>query len=209
VLYDVIGHTIFLEDGAETQNRIEYNLVVLTKQTFSMLIIDSTPASFWIKHPDNILVGNHAAGSEHYGFWYDPTTHPTGPSVDKNICPKNEKLGEFRNNTSHSNNKYGLRIHDSLLPRTYPCSAMSTDPNDEDNKHILAKFEDFLTYKNRRNGVIAERLGYVQFHNFKVADSAVGGMEVSLTENIDDGYAKIVGAMIVGRSENSEDWTDD
>ena len=31
VLYDIIGHAIFLEDGAETQNRIEYNLVVLTK----------------------------------------------------------------------------------------------------------------------------------------------------------------------------------
>jgi hypothetical protein len=112
---------------------IEYNLVILTKQTFSMLVIDSTPASFWIKHPNNILIGNRAAGSDHYGFWFDPTDHPTGPSVDKNICPKNAKLGVFRDNVSHSNNKYGLRIHDSLLPRTYPCSRMKMDPEDPSN----------------------------------------------------------------------------
>ena len=72
----------------------------------------------------------------------------------------------------------------------------------------MAKFENHLSYKNRRNGVIAERLGYVQFHNFKIADNAVGGMEVSLTENINEGYAKITGALIVGQSENSEKFSE-
>jgi hypothetical protein len=209
VIYDTLGHTIFLEDGGETQNVIEYNLIILTKQTFSLLVIDSTPASIWIRHPDNIIRGNHCAGSDHYGTWLDVITHPSGPSIDTNVCPRNSKLGVFEDNVTHSNARYGLRIHDGLLPRKYPCLEMPSDPFNDSNPHILAKFENHLSYKNRKNGSIAERLGYVQFLNFKVADNRVGGMEVSLTEDIDNGYAKISDALIVGRSANTEADLDD
>jgi hypothetical protein len=77
-----------------------------------------------------------------------------------------------------------------------------------DNPPIMAEFHNQLSYKNKRNGMIAERLGAVQFHNFKTADNILSGMEVSLTENIEDGYAKIVGGLVVGRSENTEDALD-
>lgn len=69
----------------------------------------------------------------------------------------------------------------------------------------MANYANHLSYKNRRNGVIAERLGYVQFTNTIVADNALAGLEVALTENIDNGYAKISGATIIARSPNSED----
>jgi hypothetical protein len=121
VIYDTLGHSIFLEDGGETQNVIEYNLIILTKQTFSLLVIDSTPASIWIRHPDNIIRGNHCAGSDHYGIWLDVITHPSGPSIDENICPRHAKLGIFEDNVTHSNVRYGLRIHDGHVPLTYPC----------------------------------------------------------------------------------------
>lgn len=82
---------------------------------------------------------------------------------------------------------------------------MSTDPLDSNNPHILANYANHLSYKNRKNGVIAERLGYVQFTNTIVADNAVAGLEVALTENIDDTYAKIYNATIIGRSNNAEE----
>jgi hypothetical protein len=71
VYYDTMGHTVFIEDAAETKNYIAYNLVVKVEPSHSLLNTDSTPACFWITHPDNIFVGNHAAGSARYGFWFD------------------------------------------------------------------------------------------------------------------------------------------
>lgn len=69
--WDVMGHTIFVEDAAETKNLIEYNVVAGTKPSFSLLNTDQTPGCFWITHPDNIFVGNRAAGSSNYGYWMD------------------------------------------------------------------------------------------------------------------------------------------
>ena len=66
-----MGHTVFIEDAAETKNYIAHNLVILTKASHSLLNTDSTPACFWITNPDNIFIGNHAAGSDRYGYWFD------------------------------------------------------------------------------------------------------------------------------------------
>lgn len=71
VAYDTMGHTIFVEDAAETHNLIERNLIVQTKRSWSLLNTDQTPSCFWITHPNNIFRDNHAAGSDRYGFWYD------------------------------------------------------------------------------------------------------------------------------------------
>ena len=48
VYYNTKGHTVFIEDGAETKNRIEYNLVIKTEPSFSLLNTDSTPACYWL-----------------------------------------------------------------------------------------------------------------------------------------------------------------
>ena len=71
VAYNTMGHTFFVEDAAETHNTLSYNLAMLTRRSMSLLNTDQSPASFWITHPNNILRGNHAAGSDRYGFWYD------------------------------------------------------------------------------------------------------------------------------------------
>ena len=110
VYYNVMGHTIFIEDAAETKNLIEYNVVAGTRQSFSLLNTDMTPSCFWISHPDNILVGNRAAGSTHYGFWLDYQGSATGPSFNPNIKPRQSKLGEFRNNVAHSISKFGINL---------------------------------------------------------------------------------------------------
>ena len=71
VYYNIMGHTVFVEDAIETNNVIQDNLVVYTRASHSLLNTDTTPASFWITHPDNIFIGNAAAGSERYGYWFD------------------------------------------------------------------------------------------------------------------------------------------
>jgi len=71
VAYEVKGHTIFIEDAIETNNYVKGNLIMKTKRSWSLLNTDQTPACFWITHPNNIFIDNHAAGSDRYGFWYD------------------------------------------------------------------------------------------------------------------------------------------
>ena len=210
VIYKAKGHTIFIEDAAETGNLIEYNLIVDTRRSWSILNTDQTPANIWITHPDNIIRNNHAAGSDRYSYWYDTQKTAIGPSFDVNICPENAKLGEFRDNVAHSNGRYGLRIFHNLIPRTYPCQPMVYDATDPDNPYpdnppIIARFENLVSWKNGRNGAIAERVGAVQFINFKTADNILAGMEYSLTEDIIDGYAKISGGLVIGRTSNTEE----
>ena len=71
VAYDTMGHAFFVEDAIETKNVLLNNLAIKTKPSFSLLNTDTTPASFWITNPDNIFIGNRAAGSHSYGFWFD------------------------------------------------------------------------------------------------------------------------------------------
>ena len=116
--YNCMGHTIFVEDAVETRNLIEYNVVAGTKPSFSLLNTDTTPGCFWITHPDNIFVGNRAAGSTAYGFWMDYQDTAINISFDPKIKPTKSKLGEFRNNIAHSVENYGLRIFHGHEPPT-------------------------------------------------------------------------------------------
>ena len=179
VIYNAMGHNIFLEDAIETKNVIKNNLVVRTKRSYSLLNTDQTPASFLITHPDNIFIGNHAAGSESYGYWFDTQENPINGSFTPTICPVNEKLGEFRDNETHSNGRYGLRIFQKLRPRTRGCDPWiydNSNPSAPDapfpnNPSISAKFYNLVSWKNLRAGAIAEEMGAVEWHNFKTADN--------------------------------------
>jgi len=184
----------------------------LTKKSWSLLNSDQTPASFWITHPDNIFRGNHAAGADNYGYWFDTKPNPTGPSFDPNICPENSPLGEFSNNVAHSNGRYGLRVFHKLIPRTFPCMPIIDDPSNLTDRYwknplIPAVFTNFTSFKNRRNGAIALDIGAVRFENFKVSDNLLAGIEVELTKNVADGNARVDGALVIGYSELAEELT--
>jgi len=200
VAYHTMGHTIFIEDAAETKNLIEDNLVMDVRRSWSLLNTDQTPACFWITNPDNIFRRNHAAGSDRYSYWFDTQATAIGPSFDPAICPENTKLGEFVDNHAHSNGRYGLRIFHNMIPRQFPCQPIDY----VSNPPIVAEFHNLVSWKNGRNGAIAERVGAVQFHNFKTADNVLAGIEFSLTEDIIDDYAKVVGGVIIGRTANSQ-----
>ncbi len=40
-----------------------------TMESNALLNTDTTPASFWITHPNNTYRHNRAAGSAAYGYW--------------------------------------------------------------------------------------------------------------------------------------------
>lgn len=71
VMHDIKGHAVYIEAGVEQKNLILDNLVVTVKQSFSLQNTDMEPAAFYVSHPNNVLVGNAAVGSEGHGFWYD------------------------------------------------------------------------------------------------------------------------------------------
>lgn len=209
VVYSAMGHNIFIEDAIETNNLIEDNLVANTLASHSLLNTDSTPASFWITHPDNIFRRNAAAGSARYGFWFDLQTTSIGPSFDPNVCPTKAKLGEFTDNVTHSNGRYGLRIFHGHSPRTRPCSGLSYNKEADilggedpyaSNPPILAEYKNFLGYKNNRNGVIGGNMGHVHFVNIKTADNKLAGIEIEKVVDVVDGYSKVDGALIIGAS---------
>ena len=203
--YWVMGHTIFIEDGIETHNLIEDNLVINTMASTALLNTDQTPASFWITNPNNIWRRNHAAGSDRYGFWFDLRAHPEGPSATDSICPTGERLGEFTDNQAHSSGRYGLRIFHELTPRTYPC--LPIQPY-EDNPPIPAEFTNFLGWKNMRNAIIGETLGAVSFKNIKAADNLRAGIEISDANASPYGTLFVEDAWIVGTTpDNGDDWT--
>lgn len=189
------GHTVFIEDGAETKNYIENNLVMMTKRSMSLLNTDQTPACFWITNPDNQFVNNRAAGSDRYGFWFDLQENPTGPSADPNYCPINDKLGEFRGNHAHSMGRYGLRIFHGQVPRKFPCRPITYDyenPDDpyHENPLVTANYVDFTGWKCNRNGAITGKVGDVRLINFKVADNLLAGIEFEQVDTqVKDGKA--------------------
>ena len=212
VVYGVKGHNIFIEDAAETKNIMSYNLIMKTMRSMSLLNTDATPGSFWITHPDNALIGNHAGGSDRYAYWYDLQDHAMGPSANINICSRNARVGEFRNNSAHSNGRYGLRIFHNMVPREFPCRPIVRDfTNETDpyhaNRPITANFNNFTAWKCGRNGAIAEKVGVVKFNNFKTADHILAGIEFEIAHEFylgDTETAGIYDALVIGRSNNTE-----
>jgi len=51
VAYNAMGHTYFIEDGIETHNVLEENIGIATQRSWSLLMTDQTPATFWITNP--------------------------------------------------------------------------------------------------------------------------------------------------------------
>lgn len=96
-----------------------------------------------------------------------------------------------------------------MIPRKYPCKPITynhSNPSDpwHANPAITADFYDLTSWKNGRNGAIAEKVGDVRFHGFKVADNKLAGIEFSLTDDHGDNTTRIDNALIIGRTNNSE-----
>uniref|UniRef100_A0A8C8ZFE9 Fibrocystin-L n=1 Tax=Prolemur simus TaxID=1328070 RepID=A0A8C8ZFE9_PROSS len=168
IIYDIKGGAFFIEDGIEHGNILQYNLAVFVQQSTSLLNDDVTPAAFWVTNPNNTIRHNVAAGGTHFGFWYRMNNHPDGPSYDRNVCQKRVPLGEFFNNTVHSQGWFGLWIFEEYFPmQTGSCT--STVP-------VPAIFNSLTTW-NCQKGAEWVNGGALQFHNFVMVNNYEAGIE--------------------------------
>ena len=159
----------FQEDGIETNNRYIGNLGILTRGSASLLNTDQIPATFWITNPQNTFIGNTAAASRAYGFWYDLDQFASGASFTGKVCPNKEPFGQFRDNTAHTCNEFGLRIWESYTPLENGCQG---------GARLNVILYDFTTYNNGLRGVEFSEVGHVSVDNFKIADNVETGFEI-------------------------------
>ena len=103
--FHVLGHAYFMEDGAELYNYVTGNLGVASFISSALLKSDQKPAIFWTATPSNFWRDNAAANGEKFGFWIE-----LPGELDGYLCPFGQQLGEFDNNTVHSNVGIGLRV---------------------------------------------------------------------------------------------------
>ncbi|CAH1788932.1 unnamed protein product [Owenia fusiformis] len=194
VIYNIKGGAVFLEDGIETGNLIENNLVVFCRQSTSLLNDDNTPAAFWVTNPNNTYIGNTAAGGTHVGFWYRMHKHPDGPSYDESVCPQHAPLGIFRGNKAHSVGWNGLWIFQEYYP--------TVDGACDSTQSQAAIFRDFTAW-NCKKGAEAASVGAVQFDNFLMVNHLESGIEYKLLNknpiNSQNG-ARVTNSVIIGSS---------
>ena len=153
--YHTMGHTFFVEDGAESQNVIESNLGVFTIRSFSALTSDTKPATFWTSSPTNFWRNNIAAGSSNDGYWFELPGNPGGPSFTTSVCPVHGHILEFSNNVAHSCGVHGLRVYPLYMPRLNQC-----DPNSPTAPQYIY---NFTAFHNSGNGIFCKHVGDLHF----------------------------------------------
>ncbi|CAL8088348.1 unnamed protein product [Calicophoron daubneyi] len=168
VVYNVFGGALFLEDGIEHGNVIQYNLFVYVRKTTSLLNDDVVPAAYWITQPNNTVQHNVAAGGTNFGFWYRMLEHPDGPSSTNDVCPRIIPMGIFYNNTVHSHGWFALWIHEDYFPTTTgQCGSQQWDK---------AVFKKLFAWNNNK-GPECVNCGGVQFDDLLLVNNAEAGIE--------------------------------
>lgn len=115
VVYDVMSHGIYIEDGVETGNRFEGNLVMLPRTTPNGFRVDEAninltvreagekASGFWITNVENEFVGNHVAGiPTGQGFWFIQPDIDTSHVSRSDPRTKDNNLLQFEDNTAHT-----------------------------------------------------------------------------------------------------------
>jgi cell migration-inducing and hyaluronan-binding protein len=200
VCHDNIGHSYFLEDGAETGNVFEDNLAVLTQKPANgqaLIPSDVTPAAYWITNPANVFRRNVAAGSRGFGFWFAFPAAPTGLSTGQPDRPRETPLGEFTDNVAHSNSQAGLQVDQGPMadltletvhysPRQVPGTSSPA---------VTANFRNFTGYKHPGRAVWL-RGTELRLPGAMLADNAIGATFASNETFVTD-------AVFVGQSANN------
>jgi len=195
VAFNTMGHCFFLEDGYEEHTRFLNNIGAQTLNTPASGVIsgetDGAASTFWISNPNNVWIGNVAAGSESSGYWFELRDSVRGPSAmlpkamhyfgeGKRLDPEHHYMGVFQDNRAHSNNGNGLQ--------TYPSRGY--------NPHYgWANFERFTTFRNRRAGLRFHISDHCRAIDLIAADNRLG---VDDDRNTD---IEILNASIIGVSD--------
>ncbi|XP_035665204.1 fibrocystin-L-like [Branchiostoma floridae] len=187
VINNIMGGAVFIEDGIETGNIIQYNLAVFVRSSTSLLNDDIMPAAFWLLNPDNIVKHNHIAGGTHVGCWYSLEPDVIGASFayDPALVPNSVRLGVFENNTVHSNGWFGIWIFEDYYP---------TEP---------AVYTGLTAYRCEK-GAEGVFIGDVTFDNFLVYDNEKAGIETKKSVKGGGGNTKVTNSHIIGYTDMAD-----
>ena len=170
VVYHIMGHTFFIEDGIEEYNVLDSNVAIKTIPSMNLLNTDQTPAGFWIVSGKNRILNNRAAASRRYGIWFRPEISATGTSVNTpmEVYPWNIPILEFDGNHAHSNGKYGLRVFDIYQP------------------NAPSVFRNTFVWRNAKVGWTATVIGRVGFDGIVAVQNGHHVFESRSTSQIDN-----------------------
>ncbi|XP_060584412.1 fibrocystin-L-like isoform X2 [Ruditapes philippinarum] len=201
VVHKVMGGALFLEDGIETGNILQYNLVLFVISSTSLLNDDITPASFWITNPNNTVRHNHAAGGTHFGYWFRMHEHPDGPSFTPDICPRRVVIGIFFNNTAHSFSWFGLWVFEEYYPAVEGLCKSEKGP--------AAAIIEQCTFWNNKKGMELVTVGAIHTVNLIAAQNFEANYEIKLVRNAAPVGALLDKALLIGQANSVENQNDD
>ena len=110
----------------------------------------------------NMWRHNVAAGSAANGFWFQLSANPGGPSYTTAVCPVQNPLGQFFNNTAKNNN-LGLKIYPQWTPMLNPCSG--------DGITAPQYLYNTTSFRNSGNGIFGKHLGDIHHVNIMLAEN--------------------------------------
>lgn len=125
-LYDVRGANVYIEDGNEMFNYIQYNVVICPHSFDGLKQGCTVPgtnngeadasvnhAAFWSASHSNHMIGNRAVNTFN-GVFFQPSEH--GVAAGK-VCSRYLPLGRVEGNTCHGHGRFGTYFVSSDWPR--------------------------------------------------------------------------------------------
>ena len=157
VVFNTVGHNIFIEDERTTNNVIDRNLALVNKQpkplhTEPTLVSqnDRMPANFWFRSGRNTVTNNAAAGSFANGYIYDNIPTPSDGAITFVRNTAHAAMGTEGSGAGDFDTMAGLMILGG--------------------GHVQDRIEDTLVYHNRV-GIWPEEGGPYNFDRFIAAEN--------------------------------------
>ncbi|MEL6234908.1 MAG: G8 domain-containing protein, partial [Pseudomonadota bacterium] len=180
VVFETISHNYYMEQNETAGNYLIDNLGINARHVGRFDEIrgasDNTPANFYTTNAENTWIGNHGAGSEHYGFYFD--------------LSRDERygFGTVENNSVHSIDSRAFYVHHG---------GMAQDGSPQGDPEQPQKAADWVV-----TGLTVYKSGlgvYSQAANGTFTDSVFAEMgsngRFRLNTTIED-------SLIIGRSDN-------
>lgn len=213
VAYDHKGHCMFLEDGVETNNTFQNNLVLFTQEKTEgqWLGSDKYPgvAGYWITNPDNTYINNVAGGSVGAGFWIETRLGPRGLHANnpafQNIKPYLTPLKKFSGNVAHSCD-HGMQVDATAFEGSVPSNPADPPvaayaPVNPDGSPATIDIESFTAHHNRFRGIWMRDM-HIALTNGRFTNNFVGVELATSGDHVISSSVVVDGTVFEGFSAN-------
>ncbi len=183
--FDILGHAIYLEDAVERRNIIDGNLVLKVRfpavadalklhDVSEQWGLETGASGMWASNPDNTVTNNTFADAEGFGLWMAFPAQPVGPNANVPILPYRMALGNYDNNTMHSNGLRGVMLDNAEIDNIGTVQSIQYRPTSDglDNWENVQNFtiSGWKLWKNKSSN-FWDRVFWPTFESFVSADS--------------------------------------